>query len=97
MSWRALEREQPERVAFGYGRLRGKAAHLATVRKDGGARQPYPLPSPSSGERRWGGAMRGIERGRGGVLDEAREARDCEALERVSMGGGGALVVCWIL
>jgi hypothetical protein len=38
MSWKALEEQNPELAAFGFARLHGKVAFLATARKDGSPR-----------------------------------------------------------
>jgi hypothetical protein len=38
MSWRILEDQQPELAEFGFERLNGQVAYLATIRKDGSPR-----------------------------------------------------------
>jgi hypothetical protein len=38
MTWKTLEEQQPELAAFGYERLNGRVAYLATIRKDGSPR-----------------------------------------------------------
>jgi len=38
MTWKSLEEQQPELASFGAGRMHGKVAYLATVRKDGSPR-----------------------------------------------------------
>jgi hypothetical protein len=38
MSWRILEDQQPTLAEFGFERLNGKVAYLATIRKDGSPR-----------------------------------------------------------
>jgi hypothetical protein len=38
MTWKNFEDQQPELAAFGAGRLNGKVAYLATIRKDGAPR-----------------------------------------------------------
>jgi hypothetical protein len=38
MTWKILEDQQPELVAFGAERLNGKVAYLATIRKDSSPR-----------------------------------------------------------
>lgn len=38
MSWKTLEKQNPELAAFGTARLHGQVAYLATVRKDGSPR-----------------------------------------------------------
>jgi hypothetical protein len=38
MTWKILAEQQPELAAFGAGRLNGKVAYLATIRKDGSPR-----------------------------------------------------------
>jgi len=38
MSWKTLEENNPNLAAFGYSRLHGQVAYLATLRKDGSPR-----------------------------------------------------------
>jgi hypothetical protein len=38
MSWNSFQEQQPELATFGAGRLNGKIAYLATIRKDGSPR-----------------------------------------------------------